>query len=93
MLAIKLKRIGKKGQASFRVIVGEKRSKLNGRYIEDLGWWNPRTDKFDLNKERADYWVKNGAQTTATAHNLLVEAGIINESKIPVHKKKKEKKK
>ncbi|MEK7624487.1 MAG: 30S ribosomal protein S16 [Patescibacteria group bacterium] len=71
MLAIKLKRIGKKDQASFRVIVAEKRSKINGRFVEDLGWLNPHSDKSKLNLERIAYWIKNGAQPTASIKNLL----------------------
>jgi small subunit ribosomal protein S16 len=89
MLAIKLKRIGKKHQASFRIIVAEKRSKLQGRYVEDLGWWNPHSDKFEIKKERADYWVKNGAQPTDSVFNLLVDAGVIAGPKKAVHKKAK----
>lgn len=86
MLAIKLRRIGKKHQASFRVVVMEKRSKLNGRFVDDLGWLNPHTDKFELNKERARRWLKVGAQPTDTVHNLFVKSGILSGPKIPVHK-------
>lgn len=71
MLAIKLKRIGKKHQASFRFVVAEKRSKINGRFLEDLGWFNPRTDQMKLNLERANYWLKNGAQPTVRVGRLL----------------------
>lgn len=71
MLAIKLKRIGKKGQASFRIIIAEKRSKINGRFTEDLGWYNPHTNKFKINMERVDYWTKSGAQPTPSMKNLL----------------------
>lgn len=89
MLAIKLKRIGKKHQASFRIIIAEKRSKLQGRYVEDLGWWNPHTNSFEIKKERADYWIKTGAQPTASVFNLLINAGVISGPKKPVHKKSK----
>lgn len=89
MLAIKLKRIGKKHQASFRVIVSEKRSKVGGRYVEDLGWSNPRTDKINLKKDRVEHWLKVGAQPTDTVHNLLVKSGMTAGPKRPVHKKKK----
>jgi len=89
MLTIKLKRIGKKHQASFRLVVLEKRSKLSGRYIEDLGWLNPKSDELNLKKERINYWLKVGAQPTDTVHNLLVKNGLIKGSKIAVHKKKK----
>jgi len=71
MLAIKFKRIGKKGQASFRVIVSERRSKINGRFLEDLGWFNPHTNKSTINIERVNYWIKNGAQPTTSVKNLL----------------------
>lgn len=89
MLAIKLKRIGKKHQASFRVIVAEKRSKLQGRFVEDLGWFNPRSDEFNLDKERAAHWLKVGAAPTASVHNLLIKNGVIQGKKISVHKKSK----
>lgn len=71
MLAIKFKRVGKKHQASFRVIVAEKRSKVDGRFIEDLGWYNPHTNKSKLNTERVNHWLKNGVQPTPSIRNLL----------------------
>jgi len=89
MLAIKLKRIGKKHQASFRIIISEKRSKVGGRYVEDLGWLNPKTKEFNIKKERVGYWLKNGVQPTDTVYNLLVKSGVIGGPKRPVHKKKK----
>jgi small subunit ribosomal protein S16 len=73
MLTIKLKRIGKKHQASFRIIVSEKRSKVDGRFLEDLGWFNPRSSQFKLNAERVDYWLKNGAQPTESIRHLLTK--------------------
>lgn len=89
MLAIKLKRIGKKGQASFRMIISEKRSKVHGRNVEDLGWYNPHGNELNINKERADYWVKAGAQPTDSVFNLLVKLGVIKGPKRPIHIKKK----
>lgn len=89
---LKLKRIGKKHQASFRLIVDEKRHKLFGRNTEDLGWYNPRTNKFEFKKDRVEYWMKNGVQLTDTVHNLLITAGIISGKKIAVHKQPKAKK-
>jgi small subunit ribosomal protein S16 len=89
MLAIKLRRIGKKHQAAFRVIVSEKRSKVDGRYVDNIGWLNPKTKEFDIKKEKAQHWIKNGAQPTDTVHNLFVKAGVIEGPKISVHKKKK----
>ena len=89
MLAIKFKRIGKKHQPSYRIIVAEKRSKMGGDCVEDLGWYDPISKKFEIKKERIAYRLKTGAQPTASIHNLLVKAGVIEGKKIAVHKKKK----
>ena len=51
MLSIRLRRIGKKGHASFRVVVAEARSKAKSKLVEDLGWVDPHANKFELNKE------------------------------------------
>lgn len=91
MLTLKLQRIGKKHQASFRLIVGEKREKLDGKQLEDLGWFNPRTDEMNVHKERVAYWLKQGAQKTDSVHNLLIRAGVIEGKKIAVHKQPKKK--
>jgi small subunit ribosomal protein S16 len=74
MLSIKLKRTGKKKQAAFRVVVAEARSKVGGKFVEDLGWVNPHTNKFEIKKERADYWIKNGAKATPTVAAYLRKA-------------------
>ncbi|MBI3114524.1 MAG: 30S ribosomal protein S16 [Candidatus Harrisonbacteria bacterium] len=89
MLTLKLQRIGKKHQAAFRLIVGEKREKLNGKQLEDLGWYNPRTDKYEFNKARVLHWISKGAQKTDTVHNALVNANVIEGKKIAVHKQPK----
>lgn len=89
MLMLKLQRIGKKHQGTFRLIVGEKREKLNGAQLEDLGWFNPHSDKFEFKKERIAYWIKMGAQKTDTVHNLLLKTGVITGKKIAVHKQAK----
>ena len=91
MLAIKLKRVGKKHQATFRVIVAEKRSKIDGRFVDDLGWLNPHTNSYSINNEAALKWIGNGAKPTDTVHNLLVRAKVIEGEKIPLHKKSKKK--
>ncbi len=81
MLAIKLQRIGKKHQPSYRLVVAEKRSKMAAPPVEDLGAYDPRTKATTINKERAVHWVKMGAQQTVTAHNLLVKEGAITGDK------------
>ncbi len=92
MLKIKLKLIGKKHQRSFRIIVQEAREKLKGKFVEDLGWWNPHFDKFEIKKDRVLYWLKKGAQPTDTCYNLLIEAKVIEGKKRSVHKTKRKKK-
>ena len=72
MLKIKLSRIGKKSQPSYRIIVAEARSKRNGKYTDLLGHYNPLTDPptvtLDLNKYTT--WLQKGAQPTPTVKNL-----------------------
>jgi len=89
MLAIKLERVGKKHQATFRLVVDEERHKIHGRHVDYLGWYDPRQNKYDINKEKALQWLKNGAHPTASVHNLLIRAGIIRGKKMAVHKKPK----
>lgn len=92
MLAIKLKRIGKKHQPAYRLIVAERRSTMVGRSLEDLGYFNPELNKTEINKDRILYWIKNGAQPTDTVHNLLLANKVIEGKKIAVHAKPKKSK-
>ncbi len=71
----------------------EKRSKVQGRFVDDLGWYNLNNKSFDLDKEKAKYWISVGAQPTDSVHNLLVKSGtLLNTKKKPVHGKSKQKK-
>ena len=89
MLAIKLQRIGKKHQPSYRLIVAEKRSKMAAPPVEDLGAYDPRKKTAAFEKERIAHWIKMGAQPTTSVHNLLVEEKILTAAKQPVKMKKK----
>ncbi|MCX6764148.1 MAG: 30S ribosomal protein S16 [Candidatus Nealsonbacteria bacterium] len=92
MLSIRLKRIGKKNQPSFKVIVTEKKkSSKGGTRIEELGFFNPLTKKISLKKERILYWLSKGAKCSDTIHNLLIKQKILEGKKIAVHKKSKKK--
>ena len=84
MLAIKLQRIGKKHQPSYRVVVAERRSKMAAPPVEDLGSYDPRTKATTVKKERILHWIKMGAQPTVTAHNLLVKQGTLTGAAIAV---------
>ena len=86
---IRLQRRGKKHQAAYRLVVGEKRSKLKGKQTEDLGWYDPHTRKFELDKDRVMHWLGNGAKMSDTVNNLLVGAGMVQGKKIAVHNKSK----
>ena len=73
MLAISLMRIGAKGKPFYRVVVKEKRSKRDGKYLENLGTYNPMMDPalVDLKHERIQYWIGVGAQPTETVTSLI----------------------
>jgi len=88
MLAIKLQRIGKKHQPSYRLVVAERRSKMAAPPVEDLGSFNPTAKTAAVKKERVSYWLSVGAQPTVTAHNLLVKEGVMASAKKTVKMKK-----
>ncbi|MDP3729697.1 MAG: 30S ribosomal protein S16 [bacterium] len=85
MLMIRLQRRGKKHQAAYRLVVGEKRSKLQGKQTDDLGWYEPHGNTHELNKEKITYWMSKGAQPSPTVNNLLIRLGIVKGKKIAVH--------
>lgn len=86
MLAIKLQRRGKKHQPSYRLVVQEKRSKLDGDFIDDLGSYDPKSKEAKIKGDRVTHWLRVGAKATPTAHNLLIKNGIVTGEKIRVHK-------
>ncbi|MGB7957753.1 MAG: 30S ribosomal protein S16 [Minisyncoccia bacterium] len=88
MLAIKLQRTGRKHQPSYRLVVAEKRSKMAGPPVEDLGSYNTFTKVSTINKERISHWLKIGAQPTVTVHNFLVKEGVLTGAKMPIKMKK-----
>jgi small subunit ribosomal protein S16 len=88
MLAIKLQRIGKKHQPSYRLVVAEKRSKLGGPPVEDLGAYDLRTKQLTAQKDRVAHWLTIGAQPTATVWNLLVSHNLASGKKIAVKMRK-----
>lgn len=89
MLKIRLSRIGKKGQAYFRVVVVEHTKKPKGEYLELLGTYNPHEKVLKVEKERIEYWVSKGAQPSPTVNNLLVNYKIWDKPKVQSWKPKK----
>ena len=76
---IRLKRLGAKKSPFYRVVVADERSPRDGRFIEEIGYYNPLTDPADIkiNAEKATKWINNGAQPTETVRTLLKKAEII----------------
>jgi len=92
MLVIRFFRVGKKNQPSFKIVVTDKRKPTRaGRFIEEVGFWNPLTKEKVLKKDRILYWISVGAQPSASLHNLLVSEKIVEGKKTPKHKKPKKK--
>lgn len=79
MLRIRLSRVGRKHDPSYRMIVTEKgRAPQTGNYVEQVGTYDARSDEHSLKDERISYWLSVGAQPSDTVHNLLVKAGILD---------------
>ena len=76
---IRLKRMGMKKKPFYRVIIADDRSPRDGRFIEEIGYYNPMTSpaEININGERAKYWVGVGAQPTDTVRILLKKTGVI----------------
>ena len=79
MVRIRLRRTGKKGQASYRVVVADSESPRDGRFIENIGFYNPRTDPptIEIQADRAQYWLSVGAQPSEPAARLLRKVGVL----------------
>lgn len=77
---MRLRRMGTKKQPFYRVIVADERSPRNGRFIEELGYYNPLTEPatIKIDADKAKEWIKNGAQPTETVKVLLKKAGIVD---------------
>ena len=84
MLKIKLFPRGKKHQITYRIVVAEDRSKINGKYVADLGFYTPQTKTLSLNQEEVAAWQKKGAQITQGVDKLLNPKKYPNVKKHPV---------
>ena len=76
MIKIRLKKYGRKGQISYRIVLMVSNSKRDGKAIEELGFYNPRTKETKINLERIKLRLTQGAQPTQTVENLLKKIGI-----------------
>ncbi len=90
MLKIRLQRIGRKNDPSFRaVLTDSKNSTKSGRFLEILGTYNPKAGEKKLDGDKIKYWMSKGAKCSDTMHNFLVSEKIIEGKKINVLPKKK----
>ncbi len=78
MVKIRLMRTGMKKAPSYRVVVADARSPRDGRIVENIGWYNPRTEPSTIviDEEKAIKWLMTGAQPTDSVHQLFERSGI-----------------
>ena len=79
MVKIRLRRMGAKKSPFYRIVVADSRYPRDGRFIEQLGTYNPLAEPSEVkvDAERAQAWIKTGAQPTDTVKRLLKQAGIL----------------
>jgi small subunit ribosomal protein S16 len=90
MVKIRLRRIGAKKQPTYRFVVADARAPRDGRFIEILGHYNPRTDPKTVvvDEAKAKEWLSKGAQPSETVRRLFAEKGIMERGPIPTTKRK-----
>lgn len=92
MLVIRLFRTGKKKQPSYKVVVTDRNNPpQGGKFVEQVGFYNPLTKEKTLHKERINYWISVGAQPSDTVYNILINEDIIKADKKKIVFKKKKK--
>lgn len=76
---IRLKRTGAKKQPSYRIVVADSRSPRDGRFIQEIGFYNPQSNpkQLKIDEEAAKDWLAKGAQPTDTVRSILVKAGVL----------------
>ena len=75
---MRLRRRGAKKAPTYRVIIADSRSPRDGRFIEEIGHFNPRSDELKIDAEKAKKWLANGAQPTDTVKALLKKSNIVD---------------
>lgn len=83
MVRIRLRRTGLRNQPSYRIVAAEKESPRDGRYLEILGTYNPRTDPFTISvkEDRVFEWMKNGAQPSESVVQIFNAIGLLDRYK------------
>ena len=75
---IRLRRMGAKKAPFYRIVVADSRAPRDGRFIEEIGYYNPLTEPAEvkINEEKSTKWVQNGAQPTDVVKRLFAQAGL-----------------
>ena len=86
MVKIRLRRVGAKKQPSYRIVVADTRSPRDGRFLETIGHYNPRTEPatIHVDEARALHWLRQGAQPTEAVAKMLRDLGIMDRLTAPV---------
>ncbi|MBD1893989.1 MULTISPECIES: 30S ribosomal protein S16 [unclassified Coleofasciculus] len=83
MIKLRLKRYGKKREASYRIVVMQSTSRRDGRPLEELGFYNPRTDEVRLKVPEIQLRLQQGAQPTPTVRRILQKANVLEQVSAP----------
>lgn len=89
MLRLRLQRIGKRNYATYRVVVADQHAPVKGRFIADVGWYNPHTNEFKVDAPTVSAWLSKGVQPSATVHNLLITHKLLEAEKVTIWRPKK----
>ncbi|HBL59870.1 MAG TPA: 30S ribosomal protein S16 [Cyanobacteria bacterium UBA8803] len=81
MVKLRLKRYGKKRAVSYRIVAIQSDARRDGRPLEELGFYNPRTDQTTLNTPAIIKWLQNGAQPTETVRSILRKANVLEQAR------------
>lgn len=93
MLVVRLKRIGKKNQPTYRIVVAEHSGAVNGPFVEDIGFYNPHTKTISVDQEAVIGWMNKGAKPSNTVARLLEKEKVKHKSVVVIQYHKASKKK
>lgn len=88
MLVIRFQRVGRTNDPAFRLVVTEHQNRPQGKHLELLGSYHPKTKEKRFKAERIKHWLSHGAKLSVSAHNLLLKENVITGKPIPIKMKK-----
>ena len=90
MVKLRLKRMGRKHEPHYRIVATDSRSPRDGRFIEELGWFNPKAKDvlYKINSEGIKKWLSNGAQPSYAVKSILIKEGIVERDKKDIIERK-----